>query len=115
MSVEILLSEDAVSDLANIGDYIGFQLNSPQAAKNTIASLIGAIQILGVFPESGASVLSPDNTYATPFRVLVYEKRYAISYLYEKDSQRVWVYRVFHTLQDWLAFLLKRAADTNDE
>ncbi|MCL2882839.1 MAG: type II toxin-antitoxin system RelE/ParE family toxin [Coriobacteriia bacterium] len=108
MSTEIRFSEYALSDLAGIGDYIEFQLSSPQAANKALALILDAIQALSDFPENGVSVIAPDG-FVTPYRVLICEKRYAISYIFDKETQKVWVYRVFHTIQDWLAFLLARS------
>jgi len=108
MSFEVKLSEYAISDLAGIGDYIEFQLGSPQAANKALADIFEVIQMLGEYLESGVSISAPANAY----RVFICEKRYAISYIFDKDLQRVWIYRVFHTTQDWLALLLKRSQDS---
>jgi len=114
MSAVVHLSEYAVSDLASIGDYIEYQLSSPQAANKTLTTIIDAIQMLGEFPESGVAITAMGDL-VTPYRVFICEKRYAISYVYDKSSQSVWVYRVFHTIQDWLAVLIKQGSDTKEE
>ncbi|MCL2332863.1 MAG: type II toxin-antitoxin system RelE/ParE family toxin [Actinomycetia bacterium] len=108
MSIDIKLSGYATSDLAAIGDYIEYRLSSPQAAEKTLHMIFDTIQVLSDLPENG-EVITTSEGFVTPYRVLICEKRYAISYLYDKGAHRVWIYRVFHALQDWLALLLSRS------
>jgi len=106
MSIKVEISEYADSDLTNIENYIEFQFGSPQAAKKALALILDAIQTLGEFPEAGVAIALPDGV-VTPYRVLICDKRYAISYIFDKKAHKVWVYRVFNTIQDWLALLLR--------
>jgi len=114
MSVRLEISEYADADLTGIEDYIKFHLSAPKAASKASALILDAMHTLSDFPESGTAVMSPDG-YRTPYRVLICEKHYAISYAFDRNTQKVWVYRVFHTTQDWLALLLGRGSGVQKE
>lgn len=100
-SIEI--TDLAEKDLEDIGDYIAYELHSPQAALNTLRGIRSVINQLDLFPERNE--VDEDEALAKLGLYKEYYKNYKIYYLIDKDKSKVIIVRILHMLVDsrvWL-------------
>ena len=98
---EIRFSPEALSDLKEIKSYITEDLQSAQAADNTIAGILKRIRKLSDFPQSGAP-LSSVVGIETNYRFVV-SGNYTAFYSYENDA--VFILRVLYGRRDHMRIL----------
>lgn len=100
-SIEI--TDLAEKDLEDIGDYIAYELQNPQAALNTLRGIRSVINQLDLFPERNE--VDEDEQLAKLGLYKEYYKNYKIYYLIDKDKSKVIIVRILHMLVDsrvWL-------------
>lgn len=97
----VIVSQAARRDLIGIGDYVGIELDNPDAAQRILKLLRTSIESLRDMPDRGKP-LDAILSVHTDYRFLVCEN-YRILYLCEGDQ--VEVVRVLHTLQDYMRTL----------
>ena len=79
--IEIIIQEDALTDLNNIRMF--YENFSEQTSQNVITDIYNAIDVLTLFPESGAKKsLGRRHAHSIKYR-------YTISYLFNKNKVRV--------------------------
>jgi addiction module RelE/StbE family toxin len=108
---EISYSDAAVSDLKQIGDYIAEQLQSPQAALNTVNKIQDKIDLLADFPLIGA-LLSSIYDIATDYRFLVCGNYLAF---YRPQDDVVLIDRILYGRRDYLAILFGNLSQDETE
>jgi len=98
---KIHYSHESSSDLDDIKRHITEELNSPIAAKNTIAKILRKIRLLEKHAELGAP-LSPKVNFETNYRFLV-----SGSYLifYRTDEADIFVIRIIYGGRDYISIL----------
>jgi len=104
----VYLSPDAETDLERIGDYIARRKGSPRNALNTLRKIKTRIDELKDFPLLGKQ-LSAVTAIDTAYRFLGCGN-YLAFYRYKNDN--VFIDRIFHSRQDYVAILL---GDTDDD
>ena len=107
---KLILTSQARRDMHQIKDYISRRLQNPIAAKNTLSALIKEFRKLEQFPAMGPVVLDEMGA-ATSERVLAC-KNYLAFYRIEKAD--VYIDRVLHGRQDYLASLFGENLSSDD-
>jgi plasmid stabilization system protein ParE len=97
---ELVFSPSALRKLDSTYDYIANVLNSPKAAKSTIARILGALEILKTNPQIGPRLSSridgtPDRFADTRF--LVCGEHIAI---YDCNDEQIQVLALYHGRED---------------
>ncbi len=98
---EIVFSPEAISDLKQTVKYITEDLQSEQAARNTMQRIISKIRMLEDFPGTGSS-LSAVVDFETDYRYLVCGN-YTAFYRWENGT--VYVVRVLYGRRDFMRIL----------
>ena len=106
---EITYSNSAVTDLEQIGDYIGTTLKSPIAALNTVNKIQDSLDRLAEFPMLGAALSSITET-DSDYRFLVCGK-YLVFYRVLADN--VYIDRVLYGKRDYLSILFRNLPQTD--
>jgi len=106
---EIHYSHESSIDLAEIEKYITEDLDSPKAAKNTIAKITKKIRRLEMFAELGAP-LSSIVDIETDYRFLV-----SGNYLsfYRIDGKKIYIIRIIYGRRDYISMLFD--TESHDE
>jgi len=104
----IFMSEEAIRDLEQIGDYIAHQLKSPKSAFNTIRKIQERINQLEDFPLVGTPLSAVVATH-TAYRFLGCGSYLAFYRYLDGD---VLIDRILHGRQDYIAILF---GDIQDE
>jgi len=97
------MSKEAESDLVQIGDYISEELNSPQAALNTLMGIKTSIDKLEDFPLIGAP-LSSIFEIDTDYRFLVCGNYLAF---YRTDEIDVYIDRIIYGKRNYISILFE--------
>ena len=106
----IVMSEEAVRDLEQIGDYIAQYHKSPKTALSTIRKIKTRISELEVFPLIGTP-LSAVVAVATDYRFLGCGSYLAF---YRLQNGNVLIDRILHGRQDYISILLKDVMEQDD-
>lgn len=99
----IKITELAEQDLENVGDYIAYELCSPDTAVRLVRGIRMEAGTLQTFPESHELVSDP--LLAEMGVRWIHFKEYNIFYTIDYDAQSVVVVRILHQLVDsktWL-------------
>jgi len=99
---DIFMSEEAVSDLEQIGDYIARHFKSPKTAHSTIRKIKERISKLEDFPLTGTP-LSAIVATKTDYRFLGCGSYLAF---YRPKNGDVLIDRILHGRQDYISILL---------
>ncbi len=97
----IVFSHEALNDLEQTKRYITEDLQSKQAALNTLNKIFKSIRTLSSFPQAGPS-LSAIVDFNTDYRYLVCGN-YMAFYRYENDT--VYIVRVLYGRRDFMRIL----------
>ncbi len=100
---EIKLSEEAISDLEGIKDYITVDLSNEQAADNTIKNILRSIRRLEEFPNIG-TLLSDVVGFDTNFRFVI-SGNYMVFYKLNNDI--VYIVRILYGKRNYLNILFE--------
>lgn len=87
---EVVWTTRAAADLEALGAYLARE--APGYAERLVRRLLGSVERLGTFPESGREV--PEMA-GSGIREVVY-RNYRVVYLFSPDAGRVEVLTVFH-------------------
>lgn len=87
---ELIWSQRAISDVENIYDYISH--DSPMYARLTTESIIGSVERLQQFPESGRSL--PEFSQLPYKEVII--GNYRVIYKYDSETNEVKIVTVVH-------------------
>lgn len=93
---KVVLSDDAIAQLRDIGDYISNVLGSPGAAARTIDGILDAAVSLDLTKRHR---VRRKDTDGHEIRHLLYKKCKIIYFVDDKD-RTVWVDGIFHTLMN---------------
>ena len=98
---DIVLSTEAKRDIQGIRDYITEEQGNAQTALDVMRKILGRIESLSDFPDSGA-LLSPKVNFRTNYRYIS-----VAGYLvfYRHENNRVFVDRVLHGKRDYITNL----------
>ena len=99
---KIVLSNDAIQDLADTKTYISRELKNPMAAKRVVSGIAKRIRILETYPEAGPSVAALTGE-DTDIRLLSCDKHIA---MYRIDGNTIHVARIVNARQDYLRLVL---------
>lgn len=96
----IRFSPEARNDLAEIGDYLSYQLRNKSAARNLMARIQSSVLSPEQFPESGTPIL-----FAGPS--IVYRYLVCGSYMifYHISMEAVHIDRILYGRRDYLSIL----------
>ncbi len=100
---EIKFSEEAITDLEDIKDYITIDLSNEQAADNTIKNIIESIRRLEEFPNIGV-LLSDVVGFNTNFRFIL-SGNYMV--FYKLNDDMVYIVRILYGKRNYLNILFK--------
>lgn len=92
----IEITEAAKEDLENIGDYLAFILENPDAAINTIRQIRKKINTLRYYPERNG--LETDPELAKIGVRMDYFRNYKICYIVKLEV--IYIVRILHKLED---------------
>ena len=98
---KLSLSPEAARDLAEIKQYISYELKNPTAAQRVVHGITKELRILERYAEVGPSVASLTG-YASDLRILVCGKHIAI---YKVIGNTILVSRIINAKQDYIAIL----------
>lgn len=99
----------AEEDIADLTDYIAYDLKSQETALNMVRGFRKTINSLSTFPQSHE--LDEDEELARCGIRKVYYKNYKIYFLISEGEQTVYILRVFHMLVDSKEKILKLFSD----
>ena len=99
---KVFMSEEAIRDLEQIGDYIAYQFKSPRSALNIIQKIQERISQLEDFPLTGTP-LSAIVATKTDYRFLGCGSYLAF---YRPQNGDVLIDRILHGRQDYVSILL---------
>ena len=99
---KIVLSNDAIQDLADTKTYISRELKNPMAAKRIVSGIAKRIRILETYPEAGPSVAALTGE-DTDIRLLSCDKHIA---MYRIVGNTIHVARIVNARQDYLRLVL---------
>jgi len=100
---KIIITDRAINDLINIGDYITYTLLEPRIALNLVKEIRESIYKLRVFPFR--QTLVNDEVLAEQgIRCLPY-KNYYIFYIVEADRDDVLIIRIGYNKRNWKQIL----------
>ena len=99
--LQIRLSPVADKDLTDIEEYISEELSDPQAAKNTIRSIVEEYEKLANFPELGTDISSALGI-KTRFRRLVCGHYHVF---YKVDASFISIYRILYDRRNYIGIL----------
>lgn len=103
MAYDVLISEPAERDMAEILTYIKVNLCAPEAAKKLLAELKEQIMSLSTQPERCPLVL--DEVLAQKgYRKLIVQN-YIVFYIVSHEEKCVMVYRVLYGRRQWESLL----------
>ncbi len=97
MKNKIIYSKTALQDLDDIDTYITQELQSPQAAYNTIKAIFKTIDILESFAESGKKLIFSHNL-DSGYRYLSI-KNYTV--FYRTDKNKIYIDRILYAKRDF--------------
>jgi len=103
----IFMSEEAIQDLEQIGDYIAHQFKSPKSAHNIILKIKERIEKLEDFPLIGTPLSAIVASY-TDYRFLGCGSYLAF---YRHINGDVFIDRILNGRQDYISILLGDAQD----
>ena len=103
---EIIMTQDAVSDLEELGSYISCALRAPDTALAYIKRIRGKIKTLTVFPERNR-LLETEPWRSMGVRKVIVQNFY-IYYRIDFDFQRVYILNIIYTRRDQLNALSQR-------
>ena len=95
MDFKLIWTERAISDLAEVVRYYRDEAKSVEAARKIGSAIIDRIEVLRTFPDIGPLYPRKDGVYR---EVLCYE--YKIFYRVDRDTQGIYIMRVWHGRQD---------------
>ena len=98
---KIVISADAKRDLKIIQKYIADEQESPQAALNVIKKILGRIENLFIFPDTG-TLLSPKVNFQTNYR---YARAAGYLIFYRHENDQIFIDRIIHGKRDFIAIL----------
>lgn len=98
---KLQISPEALKDLTEIKEYISVDLESPNAASNTVAKITRVMRNLVNFPHSGTPLSSVINS-KTDYRFRVCNN-YLIFYVC--DNTIIYVSRVLYSKRDYMKIL----------
>lgn len=101
---DVIILPLAERDIARNTDYIFYEKESPETAKNLLAGFRRTISRLEQFPESHE--LDEDEDLAAMKIRKCYYKNYKIFFYVDREKQAVYVLRVLHMLVDAKSLLL---------
>ena len=104
MPYKVVVTEKAKRYLADIFDYIAYQLHSPGAAKDLFEKIIRAIESLDTFPKRFA-VLDFEEKFPDEVRRIMV-KNYSVFYTVQEEEKTVVVLGVFYSASDFKAKLI---------
>ena len=104
---DIVLSEQAMDDLAQTKEYITVELCNETAAINTIAKITKSLRVLEKFPNAGAPLKSIV-IIETDFRFLVCGNYTAF---YRVDENEVQISRILYGRRDFMRILFGEPTD----
>lgn len=99
---KIVLSTEAIQDLADTKAYIIRELKNPMAAKRIVAEISKRLRILETYPEAGPSVASLTGE-DTDIRLLSCDKHIA---MYRISGNTIHVARIVNARQDYMRLIL---------
>jgi len=102
MMYKIVLSSDAIQDLADTKTYISRELKNPMAAKRIVSGIVKGLRILEPYPEAGPSVAALTGE-DTDIRLLSCGKHIA---MYRISGNTIHVARIVNARQDYLRLVL---------
>lgn len=97
------ITESAEADLDSITDYIGFELNNPQAAESLLDEIDRACDVIGFTPE--VFPLCADARLADMGYRKVVVRSYIMIYEIDAEDESVRVLRFFHGSENYSAKL----------
>lgn len=98
MNYEVIITEQADSDLRNIYEYIAFELLSPDNASGQLGRLEKHIMVLEEFPEK-FKLYEKDPWRSRGLRVMPIDN-YQVFYIVDKTAGTVLVIRVMYAGRD---------------
>lgn len=98
MTYDVIITEQADSDLRGIYEYIAFELRSPENAAGQLERIEKSIISLEVFPEKFRRY-EREPWHSREMRIMPVDN-YCIYYVVNKDVQRVTVIRVMYDGRD---------------
>ncbi|MBQ6420849.1 MAG: type II toxin-antitoxin system RelE/ParE family toxin [Clostridia bacterium] len=104
---DVVLSAQAIDDLAQTKEYIAVELCNETAANNTIAKIIKSLRVLEKYPYAGASLKSIVNI-ETDFRYLVCGNYTAF---YHVEKNEVQIARILYRRRDFMRILFGEPTD----
>ena len=105
---KLVVSAQARRDLRNIQAYIADEQESPQTALNVIEKILGRIENLLSFPDTG-TLLSPKVNFPTNYR---YARASGYLIFYRHENEQLFVDRIIHSKRDYIAILFPAPEDT---
>lgn len=104
MPYKVVVTEKAKRHLADIFDYIAYELYSPGAAKKLFDKIAQAIESLDTFPKRFA-VLDLGEEFSDEIRRITV-KNYSVFYTVQEEEKTVVVIGVFYSASDFKTKLL---------
>ena len=102
MMYKIVLSKEAIQDLADTKTYISRELKNPMAAKRIVSDIVKRLRILETYPEAGPSVAALIGE-ETDIRLFSCDRHIA---LYRISGKTIHVARVVNARQDYQRLIL---------
>lgn len=98
---KLSLSPEAAIDLADIKQYISYELKNPTAAQRVVRGITKELRVLERYAEAGPSVAALTG-YPSDLRILVCGKHIAI---YKVIGDTILVSRIINAKQDYITIL----------
>ena len=102
-SYEIIMTSDAVDDLAELRDYIAYSLSAPETAFSYIQAIRKEIESLSVMPARYKTV--DDEPWRSRGIRKIIVKNFYIYYRIDEDARRVYILNVIYAKRDQLKML----------
>ena len=102
MNYKVLLTDEAINDIAGLVKYIDEELRNPEAAVKLFLDLKREVENCGIFPMKYSDTGIWYRDYIIHKKVF---KTYLIFYIINSDTQEVYVLRVLKDLMDWYQIL----------
>ena len=97
---KIIFTNDAITEMKSIFDYISKELYTPNAAKNLMLKIDESIENLKSMPNAYRIIKRYDELNLVYRKIIV--KKYSIIYTINETEKKVYIIHLYHSKQDYL-------------